>query len=163
MATLDEIQDCFENIDIGEVAKMSIMDTKEEFLRLQKEQLWNGINSKGENITPPYTEMTIEIKERKGQPSERVTLNDTGDYYEGMYLDIVDNELVVMNHDAEGVVPSVEKSVSVDSTMPVSLQLLAKYGDDVLGLDEVSQQQYVDNALIDAMRENFTEKLENEL
>ena len=47
--------------------------------------------------------------------------------------------------------------------MPVSLQLLAKYGDDVLGLDEVSQQQYVDNALIDAMRENFTEKLENEL
>ena len=163
MATLDEIQDCFENIDIGEVAKMSIMDTKEEFLRLQKEQLWNGINSKGENITPPYTERTIEIKERKGQPSERVTLNDTGDYYEGMYLDIVDNEIVVMNHDAEGVVPNVEKSSSVDSTMPVSLQLLAKYGDDVLGLDEVSQQQYVDNALIDAMRENFTEKLENEL
>ena len=41
-----------------------------------------GVNALGVSIDSykPYTDLTIEIKKEKGQPYDRVTLRDTGDF-----------------------------------------------------------------------------------
>lgn len=47
-----------------------------------------GINGKGEKIMSymPYKPRTIQIKRRKGQPTTRVTLRDTGSFHESMFV-----------------------------------------------------------------------------
>lgn len=52
-----------------------------------------GINGKGEKIMDymPYTARTIKNKKRKGQPTTRVTLRDTGAFHESMYV-VFDSE-----------------------------------------------------------------------
>ena len=52
-----------------------------------------GINGKGEKIMDymPYTARTIKSKKRKGQPTTRVTLRDTGAFHKSMYV-VFDSE-----------------------------------------------------------------------
>lgn len=52
-----------------------------------------GINGKGRKIMDymPYTAGTIKNKKRKGQPTTRVTLRDTGAFHESMYV-VFDSE-----------------------------------------------------------------------
>jgi len=51
----------------------------------QREQLYEGDGGDGP-IEPPYTPLTRTIKARKGQPFNRVTLKDTGDFYRSIKL-----------------------------------------------------------------------------
>lgn len=41
-----------------------------------------GQDRNGDAITPEYAESTIRYKRRKGQPTDRVTLQDTGRYHD---------------------------------------------------------------------------------
>lgn len=50
-------------------------------------QMLSGIDSNGEFITPEYTERTVEIKKAKGQPYDRVTLRDEGDFHRSMFME----------------------------------------------------------------------------
>lgn len=52
-----------------------------------------GINGRGEKIMDymPYAPRTIQNKKRKGQPTTRVTLRDTGAFHESMYV-VFDSE-----------------------------------------------------------------------
>ena len=52
-----------------------------------------GINGKGEKIMDymPYTARTIKNKKRKGQPTTRVTLRDTGEFHNSMFV-VFDSE-----------------------------------------------------------------------
>lgn len=52
-----------------------------------------GINGRGEKIMDymPYAPKTIQNKKRKGQPTTRVTLRDTGAFHESMYV-VFDSE-----------------------------------------------------------------------
>lgn len=52
-----------------------------------------GINGKGEKIMDymPYTARTIKNKKRKGQPTTRVTLRDTGAFHKAVHV-IFDSE-----------------------------------------------------------------------
>ena len=54
-----------------------------------EEQLFEqGINRLGVDIMDyrPYTPLTIAIKEEKGQPTNRVTLRDEGDFESSFYI-----------------------------------------------------------------------------
>lgn len=52
-----------------------------------------GINGKGKKIMDyrPYAAKTIRIKKKKGQPTTRVTLRDTGAFHESMFV-VFDSE-----------------------------------------------------------------------
>ena len=52
-----------------------------------------GINGRGEKIMDyaPYVPKTIQNKKRKGQPTTRVTLRNTGAFHESMYV-VFDSE-----------------------------------------------------------------------
>ena len=62
-------------------------------LNSDKQLYEKGENALGVSIDTyrPYAPLTIEIKTMKGQPTDRVTLKDTGDFYESFFIS-ADNE-----------------------------------------------------------------------
>jgi hypothetical protein len=85
------------------------------------EQLFQGFDSEGKRISPPYTAFTRTIKRQKRQPTNRVTLLDTGVFYDSMFLLYGDKDFRVINIDEK------------------SQKLRQKYGTDILGLNERSR------------------------
>lgn len=56
---------------------------------IANDQLYRrGINGRGKKIMDyaPYKPRTIQAKKRKGQPTTRVTLRDTGEFHKSMFL-----------------------------------------------------------------------------
>lgn len=88
---------------------------------IANDQLYRrGINGRGKKIMDyaPYKPKTIKIKKKKGQPTTRVTLRDTGDFHNSMYVVF----------DAEGfyVTASDEKTP----------KLVEKYGEEIFRLTD---------------------------
>lgn len=98
------------------------LDDKESQLEdLNISQLKKGIDSNSEDILPEYTQFTKDIKAAKGQPTDRVTLEDEGDFHSSITFDLNLDEIVYYATD--------EKTD----------KLLDKYGDNVLGLNKKSR------------------------
>lgn len=90
-----------------------IVRSKEDVIvsAIANNQLYRrGINGRGEKIMSyaPYAARTIENKKRKGQPTTRVTLRDTGDFHKSMYV-IFDSEGFYITSDDEKAKYLVEK------------------------------------------------------
>lgn len=81
-------------------------------------QLDLGIDGNMRRIYPPYALRTIQKKIKKGQPIDRVTLKDTGAFYNSLY--------VVFEEDGFRIASSDEKVK----------YLIAKYGGPILRLDD---------------------------
>ena len=64
----------------------------------------------------PYTPYTIEVKTIKGQPTDRVTLRDTGEFHESFYIEASDTQFVIKAHDWK------------------TEKLIRTYGREILGL-----------------------------
>ena len=84
-----------------------------------EEQLFEqGINRLGVDIMDyrPYTPLTIAIKEEKGQPTNRVTLRDEGDFESSFFLEVGDKQFEIKASDFK------------------TEDLIKKYGRQILGL-----------------------------
>ena len=79
-----------------------------------------GINGRGEKIMNymPYTAKTIQNKKRKGQPTTRVTLRDTGAFHKSMF--------VVFDSEGFYITASDEKTE----------ELVKKYGEEIFRLTD---------------------------
>lgn len=84
-----------------------------------------GVNRVGVSIMDymPYTPKTIELKEIKGQPTDRVTLRDTGDFHASFHLIIESDKFTITADDykTEG--------------------LIRKYGRQILGLTDLNAEE----------------------
>lgn len=78
---LSKVKGEFDKIVLNQVQKI-----EEEIIDLNVAQLDAGINSRGVKITPEYDQVTISIKQGKGQPTDRVTLEDEGDFKRGFFI-----------------------------------------------------------------------------
>ena len=68
---------------------LSNPEVQKEMIKANTDQLYNlGASSTGRNLGS-YALYTIQEKMRKGQPYDRVTLKDTGDFYNGFYISFV--------------------------------------------------------------------------
>lgn len=69
--------------EAGEQVILVAEPFEDEIIALNtEEQLFaRGVDATGNPITPPYTPYTVELKKEKGQPYDRVTLRDTGDFH----------------------------------------------------------------------------------
>jgi hypothetical protein len=85
-------------------------------------QLYSGIDAEGKRIEPEYTPFTKEIKKAKGQPIDRVTTRDTGDFHSSIYQKISGTK------------------VEYDARDRKYGKLSEKYSPDLLGLTEQSQE-----------------------
>lgn len=113
---------------LPEVVLESVKDNEAAILDLNVEdQLFQqGIDNEGQAITPGYTPLTISIKRQKGQPTDRVTLRDTGDFHKSFQISY--------GNDAFGIY----------ATDPKSQKLSKKYGEDIFGLTDDSLQETIE-------------------
>ena len=107
-----------------------LADMEVQFVAWQTERLFFGQYPDGSEIEPEYTDYTIEIKQMKGQPYDRVTLLDTGDFYGRIFAKMDGEELVIDSEDWK------------------SEHLKGKYGENIFGLrdedKEASQEMTAD-------------------
>lgn len=71
------------NLNEGFYIRKALEQNQQKIVEANVEQLYEyGINSLGIRIDTyqPYTPYTVRIKQEKGQPYDRVTLRDTGDF-----------------------------------------------------------------------------------
>ena len=107
-----------------------------------EEQLFRrGQDSEGNELFPPYTPFTVSIKQSKGQPTDRVTLYDTGQFHASFFVDWRPTEFEIYARDV------------------LTPKLAGKYGPEIFGLDDNSQQDLIDN-LRDPLTDNFRKKID---
>ena len=95
---LNDLRNTVETLQksINSSIQESINNNKDEIKFLQtQEQLFLGKNSKGIDIKPAYANSTIKIKRKKGLPTDRVTLFDTGDFYRSLEIIAGSNDAII--------------------------------------------------------------------
>jgi hypothetical protein len=90
-------------------------------------QLGEGLDADNRDITPEYAPLTVEIKQAKGQPSDRVTLRDEGDFYAGIVARV------------RG------EAVELVGTDPKTQELQQKYGNNIIGLSDQAVDEFRDD------------------
>lgn len=105
---------------------------EQEMIRLQINQmLVDGIRNDGSQIEPPYTQYTINTKIAKDGSSaivDHVTLRDTGEFHEGIYIRKTANQIRFYSSDSK------------------SSKLQGKYGEDIFGLTDENLNKVLSNA-----------------
>ena len=127
----------FEALDTDTISADAIEDTAEALKRENLQQMDAGQKADETEIYPPYAPLTIAIKRMKGQPTDRVTLKDTGSFYAGAYVIVTTDSVLTGSRD--------EKTV----------KLVEKYGEAIFGLGGQFKKDYVNNALRPAFREKI--------
>lgn len=69
---------------INKGIQTSIQQNDNILIDQQTEQFDEGKDSMGVSFVPSYSAFTIGLKQAAGQPHNRVTLKDTGDFYAGI-------------------------------------------------------------------------------
>jgi len=130
-----------DRFDINKEVRETIEETAESVADFNRKQLFEGIRATGADIKPAYAPLTILIKDQKGQPTDRVTLKDTGAFYEGIFVDVN------------------SESFDIDSTDEKSEALKAKYGERIFGLTPENKGEYAMFTFFPALRDKITKKL----
>lgn len=116
----DRVVKVNEDLTSGKMIQRIIQEHEAEIIDMNaQEQLFeSGENSLGISISTyaPYSPITVEIKQMKGQPTNRVTLRDEGDFESSFYLVISDNQFEIKASDWK------------------TEELVKKYGSSILGL-----------------------------
>lgn len=90
-----------------------------------------GIDAEGNPITPEYTPFTIEMKRFSNQVIDHVTLRDTEAFHNSFFMD------------------ASKFPIRIDATDSKTSELKEKYGDDIFGLDDESQDEFNEAILED--------------
>lgn len=116
------VADFNEALTSGRIIQNIIWDNEAYIVDLNaEEQLFEqGINRLGVEISDyaPYSPVTIAIKEAKGQPTNRVTLRDEGDFESSFYIEAGDKQFEIKASDFK------------------TEDLIKKYGRQILGLTD---------------------------
>ena len=132
---------------LSEELKNEIMRYEDVIIQMVTEnQLYDqGIEGRGIFIMDyqPYTARTIQIKQRKGQPYDRVTLRDTGEFYKSLHVEFDDDGFYVTSTDDK------------------AKYLLARYGTTIFRLTNENFSELLHNYIRPSLRERIKERLLN--
>lgn len=112
----DKILNRLNQIDLNRPAEEMFDKLIPEIEDYNVEQLNKGIKSDGNRIKPEYRPKTVIIKQKKGQPTDRVTLKDYGDFHNQIRVKKYATKFELVSYD--------EKSE----------KLQEKYTPDILGI-----------------------------
>jgi len=99
MEVLQDLLRKLKSIPTKEFVAEIVQENKHILEDLNAEQLESGIDSNGNIITPGYSALTKAIKAAKGQPIDRVTAKDTGDYHSAIRVQAESNGFKMGNGD----------------------------------------------------------------
>lgn len=103
---------------------------------LQRAQFDSGKDYKGKE-RKPYSPVTVRYKRAKGQPTNRVTLKDTGESY-------IDTKVTA---DYQG--------ITIDVPTDYFKYMVKKYGEDTIGISSEALKDYFENHIFTAIRNEF--------
>lgn len=112
-------------VNIETLVDDAIAAHDDDLVIIQKQQLNAGQTAKGTAIVPFYHPVTLKVKQKKGQPTDRVTLKDKGGFYDGTYAR-----------------PAGPGKTELGSTDPVTKHLEQHYGPTIFGLSVVSRAEF---------------------
>lgn len=121
----------------GTLIRNAVAVYEDEIITSNRNQMYAGYRADGSPIKPDYTQATREIKIHNQQPYDRVTLKDTGRFYEEMTIYFDDD------------------SFDIDSENWKSGKLKDKYGEKIFGLTESNT-----NALSELMQQVLIEDID---
>lgn len=126
-----------------EMTKKAFEENKKLIIKYNaEEQMYKlGQDSKKNLIRPAYQKTTIRLKKAKGQPTNRVTLRDTGKFHK---------TLKVIPYDTY---------VEIRSDLEYSKYLIGKYGSDILGIQNELLKDFIKLYVLPKIEEEAKEKL----
>lgn len=89
------------------------------------------------SLYPSYASSTIRQKKKKGQPFDRVTLKDTGDFYNSISIKTQGQQMII--------------TASVSYTQ----YLLSKYGNSVFGIQPIEFKKFLETYYVPIFKESF--------
>lgn len=107
---------------------------------LNREQLFKGKRSDDTDIEPDYTPLTIKIKKAKSQPTDRVTLKNTGAFYSSIKAKVQAD------------------SVKINATDSKTIKLETKYKKEIIGIT-LSNRKLIASRLAPDMAKYIKEKI----
>lgn len=119
-----------------------ISRTTEEMMEIQRDQIYSGKDKFNQPISPFYRPKTIKIKAAKGQPTDRVTLKDTGSFYSGI-------QITKLN----------QRSFRISSSDKKNKKLEKKYGSVIFGLNGPSRAKYIKEDFFPELKEYIEKTL----
>lgn len=141
----DRVVKVNEDLTSGKMIQKIIQEHEAEIIDMNaQEQLFeSGENSLGVSIASyaPYSPITIEIKKMKGQPTNRVTLRDEGDFESSFYLVISDKQFEIKASDWK------------------TEELVKKYGSSILGLTKENIVSLTWDYIYPELMETFKKEL----
>lgn len=134
--------------DLPNILEAAIYESEDAIVSaIANDQLYRrGINGKEQKIMDyaPYTPRTIKNKIRKGQPTTRVTLRDTGAFHKSMFVVVDENGFYVTSED--------------DKTQ----YLVPKYGDNIFRLTDKNLTRIVRSHVCKVIIKKLKEATKNE-
>lgn len=138
MGTILAILKRIEALNADEIVTETMQESAPAMEEKNREQLYEGEKADNTEITPSYTPYTVAVKQMKGQPTDRVTLRDTGSFYQGLYVTIQGDKVVT------------------DSLDSKTQKLEDKYGTAIFGLND----KYGFEVMQETIRPTFRAKME---
>lgn len=124
-----------EELDTGEIAKKIVRDNENILIDMNaQDQLYaKGVNRLGVRIDEyqPYRPLTIQVKIEKRQPYDRVTLKDTGEFYDSFYVETAEDRFYIKASDEK------------------TNWLIKKYGAEIFGLTNDSLAEFINDYVKD--------------
>lgn len=132
---IDKFKKVGEELDTGEIAKKIVRDNDNILIDMNAQgQLYaKGVNRLGVRIDEyqPYRPLTIQVKIEKRQPYDRVTLKDTGEFYDSFYVETAEDRFYIKASDEK------------------TNWLIKKYGAEIFGLTNDSLAEFINDYVKD--------------
>lgn len=132
---IDKFKKVGEELDTGEIAKKIVRDNDNILVDMNaQDQLYTkGVNRLGVRIDEyqPYRPLTIQVKIEKRQPYDRVTLKDTGEFYDSFYVETAEDRFYIKASDEK------------------TNWLIKKYGAEIFGLTNDSLAEFINDYVKD--------------
>lgn len=132
---IDKFKKVGEELDTGEIAKKIVRDNDNILIDMNaQDQLYTkGVNRLGVRIDEyqPYRPLTIKVKIEKRQPYDRVTLKDTGEFYDSFYVETAEDRFYIKASDEK------------------TNWLIKKYGAEIFGLTNDSLAEFINDYVKD--------------
>lgn len=145
MKKLDELIERLKTLPerLNETMVQVIKENETTIVELNsEEQLFEqGINRAGVPIASyaPYSPITIQIKKEKGQPYNRVTLRDEGDFEQSFFIEFTDTGFEIKASDWK------------------AESLIVGYGEEIIGLTDDNLRELIINYILPELRKTVKE------
>ena len=144
----ERIKSFNEQLESGALLSDIVLENEALIVDMNAEnQLYeSGENALGVSIADyqPYSPVTIQIKELKGQPTNRVTLRDEGDFESSFYVEVGDKAFEIKASDFK------------------TEDLIKKYGRQIMGLNAENKAvlvwEYIYPAVVEKLRQTLNKE-----